>query len=251
MNDESKLLLKHLMDLANKSYNSNIFTFSNYLSEGEIADFLAHRREYEFAGFTIFGGNDDTERNIIRFGNMDELGYEEDFPIACIKVVPVLKKFSDDLGHRDYLGALMNLGIERDKVGDILINDKEAYVYCDDAIKEYIIENLTKIKHTVVKLEYVELSEGKSNKEPVQKQVMVASLRYDIVIAKVYNLSRSQVIELFRERKVFCDGYLLENNSGQLKEGNRVSVRGYGRFRYLGIGRTTVKGKLMIDISLQ
>ena len=251
MSDESKLLLKRLMDLANKSYNSNMFTFSDFLSEGEMADFMSSRREYEFAGITIFGGNEETERNIIRFGNKDELGYEEDFPIACVKIVPVLKKFSDDLGHRDYLGALMNLGIERDKVGDILINDKEAYVYCDEGISDYIMDNLSKIKHTVVKLAKVGLEEGISNKEPVQKQVMVASLRYDIVIAKVYNLSRSQVIELFRAHKVFCNGYLMENNSGQIKEGDRVSVRGYGRFKYMGVNRTTGKGKLMIDISLQ
>lgn len=251
MSDESKLLLKRLMDLANKSYNSNMFTFSDFLSEGELADFMSSRREYEFAGITIFGGNEETERNIIRFGNKDELGYEENFPIACVKIEPVLKKFSDDLGHRDYLGALMNLGIERDKVGDILINEKDAYVYCNDGISDYIMDNLSKIKHTVVKLAKVDLQEGISNKEPIEKQVMVASLRYDIVIAKVYNLSRSQVIELFRAHKVFCGGYLLENNSGQLKVGDRVSVRGYGRFKYMGVNRTTGKGKLMIDISLQ
>ncbi len=251
MNDDGKILLKRLMDLANKSYNNNIFAFSDFLSEGEMADFLVKEKDYAFAGYTIFGGNEESERRIIRFGNKEDLGYEEEFPIVVIKITPVLKKFSDNLGHRDYLGAIMNLGIERCKVGDIFINEKEAYVYCQSNIAPYIMDNLSKIKHTCIKCQVVELSEAVNGKEPVFKQVLASSVRYDIVISKVYNLSRSQVIELFRERKVFCDGYLLENNSGQLKEGNKVSVRGYGRFKYLGINRTTGKGKLMLDISLQ
>ena len=251
MEKEDLLLQKRFAELAKRSYTQNMFTFTDFLSLPELDLFYQNEPQLKFAGVTVFGGTDGADRKVIRFGNPEELGYEEPFPIVCIGIEPLIEKFGENLNHRDYLGALMNLGIERENLGDIFIKGKNGYVFCLERIADFIMENLTQVRHTHVKLRILETMEEFVQKEVEEMVVLSASERIDGVIAKVYNLSRSQVIELFREHKVFCDGYLLENNSGQLKEGNRVSVRGYGRFKYLGIGRTTVKGKLMIDISLQ
>ena len=193
---------------------------------------------------------EDTERAMIRFGDEEEFGYVEEFPIVCLKISPVLAKFSDELGHRDYLGALMNLGIERSIIGDIVIKDKLAYVFCKLDIKTYIVDNLYKIKHTNVKVEEVESAQISIEREPVIKEMIVTSLRVDVIVASVYNKSRSQAITLFREHKVYVNGHLYENNSGVLKDGDMVSVRGCGRFRYEGVLRMTGKGRHVIKVDV-
>lgn len=86
------------------------------------------------------------------------MGYTAEFPISMIKIAAAIDKFSDDLNHRDFLGALMNLGIEREMIGDILVTESgstgkhcSAYVFCVDTVANYIIDNITQIKHTNVK----------------------------------------------------------------------------------------------------
>lgn len=75
------------------------------------------------------GGVDGCERQILRFGDEESLGYDAGFPICCIEIKPLIEKFADALTHRDYLGALMHLGIERSTLGDIMIRDKTAYLF--------------------------------------------------------------------------------------------------------------------------
>ena len=250
MKDSSRELIKRLLDLANKSYKQNMFTFTDFLSEGELSDFYQNEAEFSFVKYTVFGGYEDSERNIIRFGNSNELGYEEEFPIVCIKITPVLEKFSEQLSHRDYLGAIMNLGIERSKTGDILVKNKVAYLFCKKEMQGFIMENLYKIRHTNITLSVVEKEEAAGESDIERKEILAASERIDGVIASVYNKSRSQCVLLFREHKVYVNGKLYENNSGILKENDMVSVRGFGRFRYMGIQKSTAKGKYRIEILL-
>ena len=80
--------------------------------------------------------------------------------------------------------------------------------------------------------------------------VQVASERIDAVIAKVYNKSRNDVLELFRTGKVYVSGRLCESNSRMLKEQDIVNVRGFGKFEYLGVKNETRKGKLSIQAAV-
>ena len=84
-----------------------------------------HRMEQElfYAHPVLFGGSEEAERMVVRFGDPEDMGYEEAFPITLLKIEPLLQKYADALGHRDFLGALMNLGIERSTLGDIFIKD--------------------------------------------------------------------------------------------------------------------------------
>ena len=247
---ESKTIVKRFLDLANKSYKQNMYTFTDFLSEGDLSLFYDNIKDFGFTKYQVYGGMADTERVMICFGNEEEFGYKEEFPIACLKISPVLAKFSDELSHRDYLGALMNLGIERSVIGDIIIKEKCSYIFCKDDIKSYIIDNLFKIKHTNVRVEETTPNIEGIKREPVYKEVIVSSLRIDVIIASIYNKSRSQVVTLFREHKIFVNGRLYENNSGLIKEGDMISVRGSGRFRYEGTLRTTLKGKNVIKVDV-
>ena len=247
---EIQQLKNRFRDLADKAFQQNMFTFTGFLRLSEQDAFWQIEPELRFAGYTIFGGSEDADRKMIRFGNGEELGYEIPFPIVCIHIQPLIAKFADKLSHRDFLGALMNLGIERSTIGDIKVGDKEAYLFCQDTIVEYICQNLEQIKHTHVKCSITENYEEIPQEEPENRAIQVSSVRVDAVIAKVYNKSRGDCLELFRTGKVFVNGRLCESNSRLLKAGETVNARGYGKFIYKGEPRETRKGKLCVEVAV-
>lgn len=240
---EKTLLAQRLMELANRSYNNNQYAFTNFLSVQELSEYYGMERELSFAGVTVFGGCDIAERQMIRFGSEENLGYVEEFPITPILIKPLSSKFSDDLNHRDFLGALMNLGIKRETLGDIFVKGNEACLFCIDSMAEYITENLTRIKHTTV---IASRDCDVSNiTEPTleDKIIQVNSERIDAVIAKVYNLSRGDALELFPKNLVFLNGRLCTENAKNLKAEDKVSVRGFGKFVFANVAGISKKGK--------
>lgn len=237
------MLAQRLTELANRSYNNNQYTFTNFLSVQELSEYYGMERELAFAGVTVYGGCDIAERQMIRFGSEENLGYVEEFPITPILIKPLSSKFSDDLNHRDFLGALMNLGIKRETLGDIFVKGNEACLFCIDSMAEYITENLTRIKHTTV---IASRDCDVSNiTEPTleDKIIQVNSERIDAVIAKVYNLSRGDSLDLFPKNLVFLNGRLCTENAKNLKAEDKISVRGYGKFIFSNIAGVSKKGK--------
>lgn len=249
MDKDTEILKKRLVDLANQSYRNNMFTFSSFLSLSEQQLLLELKKEMGDIKVTMEGGYELPERVMLRFGNPEELGYEETFPIVCLHIRPLLKKFADQLTHRDFLGAVMNLSIERNTIGDIIIEDKEAFLFCHEKVADYICSELTKVKHTNILCEKTVFESKAVIKEPVSYEILVASERIDGVVAKTYNFSRSQAVVLFREKRVFVNGKQQENNSYFLKEGDTVTVRGYGKFIYRKLIAVSKKEKLRLEIA--
>ena len=246
--NENDILKGRLKDLANAAFRQNRYTYTNFLSAADMEVFYSNLEQLSFAGYTIFGGRESCDRVMIAFGNEADCGYAPAFPICTMKVSAVSDKFSDDLNHRDFLGALMHLGIDRSTLGDIRLGDGKAYLFCLAKVSGYIVENLTKIRHTVVRCRILDEIPEQSKPQVTEETLIVSSLRLDGIVAKLYHLSRSQSLLLFREKKVFVDGRCMENNSGICKEGSIVSVRGYGRFVYQGLVHETKKGNLSIQI---
>ena len=123
--DEKEIhqLRNRLHDLAEKTFNQGIFTFTGFLGLSEQDVFWQEEGRLSYAGYCLEGGYETADRVVVRFGNQEELGYETPFPIVCIHIEPLARKFADELSHRDFLGALMNLGIERSTVGDIKVGE--------------------------------------------------------------------------------------------------------------------------------
>lgn len=238
MNQEEELLKKRFRELADQAWQRGSYTFTGFLGLSELSVFYEMEREVSFVPHSVFGGYEDAERAMVRFGS------EEDFPIICLRIRPLQQKFADQLSHRDFLGALMNLGIDRSTLGDIVIRDNEGYLFCTQTIAPFIIENITRIKHTTVLCETVQDPPGERWEDLKQVMIQIPSERIDGVVAKVYHLSRSDSAELFRQKKVFVNGRLCENSSRMLKSEDRVSARGYGKFIYTGQQSVSKKGKL-------
>lgn len=233
---------KRFEELSSRAALRYYTTFSDFLNMEEQSELLSLRLE---SPFKLFGGYEGAERCVAAFGDDCENAV---FPISYIKIEPVAKKFADKLTHRDFLGSLMNLGIKRETLGDIIIKDNTGYLMCLDTVADFIVNDLTRIKHTSVKCAAVgELPQGIQSK-PVEQQEIVASLRIDVFVAAVYNLSRNAVKELFTQRKIFVNSALCENFSFIPKEGDIISVRGKGRFKYGETLGKTKKGRLIVRL---
>ncbi len=250
MDGEELLFRKRLEELANRSYANQQYLFTGFLSAAELDIYYQMEHELSYASAVLFGGTNDCERVMLRFGSEALCGYEESFPIACVAIVPLLEKFGEVLSHRDYLGALMNLGIERSTLGDIIIEGKHAFLFCTEQMAPYILENLDKIKHTNVQCSLAKEIPKSTVVQVERKIVQVGAMRADSIIAKVYHLSRSESLNLFRAKKVFVNGRQTENNSGSLKPEDKVTVRGYGRFCCVNIVGESKKGKLNVEVDV-
>lgn len=250
MNQEDALFTKRLQELADKSYQNSQYLFTGFLGLSELDLYYKIQREISYVPVTAFGGTSDCERVMLRFGSEELCGYEEPFPIICLEIKPLVEKFGELLNHRDYLGALMNLGIERSTLGDIIIIEKTAYLFATEKMAQYIMENLDQVRHTHVSCKVAEHVPETTIVNLERKSLLVSSERIDLVIAKLCNFSRSQSIALFQAKKVFVNGRCYENNSATLKPDDRVSVRGYGKFIYRGMQYETKKGKLSVDVDV-
>ncbi len=247
---EGELLKKRFIEQANRSYNAGIYIFTDFLGLAEQAVFNEARAEFGSIPYTAFGGLDACERVMIRFGDEESFGYTEDFPIVCIKAEPAMQKYADKLTHRDFLGALLNLGIERTTLGDIAILDNVGYIFAKAELAPFIIEGLHRVKHTDMRLSLTDsIPEGELYKTE-RRKIQANGERVDAVIAKVFSISRDESLSLFSKRLVFINGRLCENNSYIPKRGEIISVRGYGRMVYLGYESTSKKGKLNIEVDL-
>ena len=249
MADERELLKKRFIELAERSYSSGIFCFSEFLGLAEQSIFRECERQIHGIGYTLFGGADGCERVMVRFGSEEELGYSADFPIVCIKAEPKNQKYADKLTHRDFLGALLNLGIERETLGDIAIIDNVGYVFAKDDMADFIIAELSKVKHTDVTLSLSEAPKEALFKTE-RKQIQANGERLDAVVAKVFSLSRDEAQLLFSRRLVFASGKEISNTSYIPKQNEVISVRGKGRFIYRGYETLSRKGKLNIVVDV-
>lgn len=248
--ETEELLKKRFRELAGKSYQNNQFTFTGFLSLADMACFYELEKELSYVPYKAWGGSGLCERVMLRFGGEEELGYLEEFPIACILAKPAAEKFADTLTHRDFLGALMNLGIERSTLGDIFVADNTGYIFCMENMADFIMENLSKVKHTPVLCSKTEDVPELAGSDRQEIKIQISSERVDGVVAKVYRLSRERAVDCFRQKKVFVNGRQCENNSYQLKQGDVVSVRGYGKFEYFGNQGMSKKGKINAAVLL-
>lgn len=257
-------LAGRVRELSRKAYQNDYVTHTDFLSASELASFYeilrkegisSKLRVFNGAAYTIYGGWEDADRNVICF--LPSYLDEEQFllqeraagdVLGCIRVTAVQAKFADALNHRDYLGALMNLGIERDKIGDILVDETGAYVFVIREIADFLCQELLRIRHTSVRCSLVEAACCDIRPRMEEVSGSVASERLDAVLAMVFHLPRGKAQELIDRECVFVDGKTITSAGSDLKISARVSVRGYGKFIYDGIENTTKKGRLFVRV---
>ncbi|MGN0298586.1 MAG: RNA-binding protein [Lachnospiraceae bacterium] len=247
MTKEEQILCRHLLELAENCYNWSAPVFSNFLSLNEQSLFESMKEQLPPIQVKMEGGHELAERKMIVFLPTGT-AYEVAAPVAFLKIAPVNAKFADSLTHRDFLGAVLNLGMEREKIGDILVEENEAVLICHEEMANFIVEHLEKIKHTNVTCRVISREEFHYTPKVKEIRGTVASLRLDAILSLAFGHSRNKMSDYIKGEKVYINGKLKTSNSVMLKEGDVVSVRGVGKFAFQEIGNTTKKDRIFITI---
>ena len=248
MNKEELMLQKHLIDLSETAYKRDIVTFSDFLNLNELNILHSTPKNMFSANYETYGGYEASERQMVAF-LPDALYYEYSYPVSVLKIVPSAPKFAEQLTHRDYLGAVLNVGIERCKIGDLLIGEKECILFVCDSISRFIIDNLTRIRHTSVTAAEIPPSDFSYTPAFQEIKGTVASVRLDTVLSVAFPLSRSKLTGFITDGKVFVNGRLITSNGYHLKERDVISVRGMGKISYNGVLSETKKGRFYITVN--
>lgn len=249
MQKEELMLQKRLIELSKNAYHRGIVTFSDFLNLNELNILHTIPKDELYSAYHTFGGYDYSERQMAAF-LPDALCYTPEYPFSILKVSPVQKKFSDKLSHRDYLGAVLNLGIERCKIGDILVEEEFAILFVHKSLENYLLDELRRIKHTSVVVSVEDVQEFHYRPSTKEINGTVSSLRLDSLLALAFSSSRSKLVSLIEGGRVFVNGKLVTSNGYQIKENDIVSVRGLGRFRYIETVSQTKKGRYYITLEL-
>ena len=253
--DQDRLTEKRITELIRRCEMRGIVTHTDLLSPtGQDVFVRLTEREPGVHAF-LFGGFDGAERKagfLVPAELFETAGTERDFTADVLAVLRAdqPKIGGEPLSHRDWLGAIMNLGIDRGKVGDILPDKDGAYLICMEEMAEHIAENLTRVRHSNVSVRRGELPDAVTDPTPEEREFSVASVRIDSVAAGAFGLSRSKVIPLIDGDQIFVNGKLVSSAAAELKDGDVITVRHYGRAVFCGCSGKSKKGRLFVRVNV-
>ena len=254
---ENAALEARLCDLASRAERGEL-AISAFLSpkEGMVATRCVNGRGILHR---IFGGYEDAERVRVYFlpsymdddeqsllNLLQDFGYES--RISCLRVTG---SGYASLSHRDFLGSLLGLGVERSVIGDILVTDTtpiQAFVFCDAPIVPFLLSEWKKVGNDTVKVEQIA---PEAVEIPARRYLDIhdtlASPRLDGVVAALCRLSRERAKAAVENGLVELNFALEERPDHTVDAGAILSVRGYGRFRVLSVSEQTKKGRFRLE----
>ena len=248
-----------LIDKADKYYSPVSSKFFSYSEISLINDILKEDKlitepnKIGDLSYFFFGGIDESDASCLFISpscyDKEDIK-KNSSSIVCLHIFPKNIKFSDELTHRDVLGSIMNLGYERDEFGDIYIKDNDIYVFALEEISKNIKEELKKIKHTTVEVEVLSPSSCPYKIEFEEKIINISSIRLDNILAETFNLSRGTAQEIISGKCVFINAKTILDNDFQPKENERISVKGYGKFIFIGVNGRTRKDRLIAKVKI-
>ena len=247
-NMEERYLVARLDELAQKALQG-ISVRSDFLDLRQQVLGEAVAVQYADIIWKMDGGFEAAERKRLLLSPAWEDADDMDNHIHYILIKPTDKK-ETSLGHRDYLGAIMNLGIKREKIGDILVQEREAYAMVDESLTNYLCQQLERVGHSKVVTEKINgavLSLPES--EPLQINCTIPSLRLDAVLAAACKISRSDAVTLIEAGRVQLNHQVIEKSAAVVKVDDLLSVRGQGRIRLDEVQGVSKKGRYRVRIS--
>lgn len=238
---------KRILELARTAYYQEYPVFSDFMDLHQLH--ILHSISKKELGITLrlFGGYELAERQMASF-LPDAFSYETEFPMKCLHVKPLALKYAEALTHRDFLSAVLNLGIQRSKIGDLVVRENQAWIFASEGIASFLAGELCRIRHTAVKTEVLDHWESFPGPELEEIRGTVASVRLDTVIALAFSSSRSSLTGLIEGGKVCVNGVYITSNGYTLKEGDVISVRSMGKFRFDTVLNQTKKGRYSVRL---
>lgn len=243
LSDDEKRLVLHINDLISLSEKHFKPYYSYFLNErqAELAQSVAAAGWA--VSFFLWGGYDGASRVMLCVYPEYMQPEKEDFPFVCLNV-----KFrkADELSHRDFLGSLMALGIKRETLGDIIVAEGKASFFVKSDMEQYIRSQIKKIGRVGVVFcdEAVDFAAVSQSFE--ERECVVSSLRIDSVVGAALKTSRTKAQQIIVSGLAARNFDITYNTDCKVCSGDKISVRGYGKFIVQFDGSVSKKGKYRI-----
>lgn len=224
------------------AYNKGIPSFTKFFCKPNI--WMYFIKNFSNNNFLVEakGAFEECDRRILSFNNI----YSIPFPYKIIKINN--KSKFNNLSHKDYLGAIMALGIEREKLGDLRVIDNSAIVPVYDEVANYILYELKNVGKAPISIEEI-TEDNLPISNFLQGVIIVPSLRLDNVVSKLANISRGKAVDIIDSGKVLIDYSKSIDKSKEVKDGQRVTISGVGKFIIREIVGNTKSGRYKVKMN--
>lgn len=247
LKDDDKIILSKALDAYVSTSLTDLYTYTDFLDMQKVTLLTTLTKDTSIK-FNIFGGYRDAERCMICF--YTEKYCEFDFPIDTIEIQPEANKFTNNkINHRDYLGAVLGLGINRSKIGDILLYEGKATLFVHKEISQFIHLYLEQVGRVHVRSQIIPLSDVVVP-DPDYKVIntTVSSMRLDTIISRGFNMSRSVASNYIKGGKAYINWANIKNPSKLVQMGDRITLRGFGKIILNHVGNKTKKDRVHVTL---
>lgn len=252
-NQDDKLLLAKVLDKLEFCKTRNKIENTDFLNlaEQDLVDKFLKR--IKIKNYYFFGGAGEAERKVLILypEKLTEEMARKNHPkiISIIKItLPI--ELEESFDHRRYLGAIMKLGIEREKIGDISVKRRGAEIVVKNEIQNFLVQNLgelTRFSSANIEIDSIEnLQQIEANK--IELTEIIASLRLDNIVSSLARTSRNKAVEYIEQERVLLNFKTETKSSKQIKVGDIITIRGKGRFEFKEISGNTRKGRFVIKV---
>ena len=194
------------------------------------------KRKFGKKRLNVFSPNRDSEKIIYYLDREPEVLLYE---IKC----------SNELRHQDILGTMYSLNISKEMYGDIILNDGRYFIYILKLFQNYFEMNFTIVRNSKIELIELDLDYLKDYERAYEEiELIVSSERIDTIVSHLSSTSRAMMKEKVKDKDILLNNELLKNLSYTLKENDTFSIRKIGKFKYIGIIKTTKSGNYIVKI---
>ena len=253
------IFIANVIDKARFANEKNRFQYMHFfdLTEQKLIKRTLDSQKVKY--YELFGGYEQAERKILliypgkimeNIKDIENYKKEKHNETVCILRIDLPKEQYGEYEHRNYLGALMKLGVKREKIGDIVVRNDGADIIISTDIEGFLKNNInyfTRFKKSKIQIVPIEELKYVEPKKEIIK-INVSSMRLDCIVAELARCSRNEANKLIEEERVFVNFEEELVSSKKIEENTYITSRGKGRFKVLEISGETKSGRLNLLI---
>lgn len=246
LQDDERLIARRILDFVSMVKENDIFRCTDFLTISEILIARAVLNFFKDIQYIETGLSINAERKVFLISsiNIDSQSAPNDvFSMLKIRNLP------KGIIHRDVLGSLLSLGINRNKVGDIFFVERDAYIIIKKELEAFLVNSFEQIGNHIITAILDQIENGYDLDHSYNSsELIVSSLRIDNVVSSVANLSRSKSLMLIDKGNVKLNGVTDLKKNQMIVENDVFSIKGVGKYKFTGVKGNTKKGNLILQL---
>lgn len=251
--NEDRLLVAKILDKLEFTKTKNKIQYSDFLNINEQEIAMKVLKKLDYNKYYFFGGRENSERKLLVIYPeklTEEMSRKNDDKVLSVIRIKLPNELYGEYDHKKYLGSCIKIGVEREKIGDIIVEREGADIIVKNEMQKYLSQNLaylTRFKSAEITLEDIsELKEIQVAKQEISS--IVSSLRLDNIVSILARTSRNKALDILKQERVFLNHKVETKPSKQVNVGDIITIRGKGRFEFREISGNTKKGRYIIKI---